>query len=53
VELALERYDQALLGQDLLSNDFVWDLAAEDWRNIAPGNTSTHDEFFDENCLPT
>ena len=28
------------------------DLAAEDRRHIAPGTTSNHDEFYDENGLP-
>jgi antitoxin VapB len=31
--------------------DAVWDLAAEDQRNILPGNTSALDEFYGENSL--
>jgi len=53
VEQALERYDQELRNDKIRSPmDAVWDLAAEDRRNIAPGVTSVHDEFYDENGLP-
>lgn len=53
VELALERYDQELRGDNTrYPMDAVWDLAAEDLRNIAPGTTSNHDECYDENGLP-
>ena len=53
VELALERYDQELRNDKTrFPMDAVWDLAAEDLRNIAPGATSNHDEFYDENGLP-
>lgn len=53
VELALERYDQELRGQKTrYPMDAVWDLAAEDLDKIAPGATSNHDEFYDDNGLP-
>ena len=53
VELALERYDQELRADNIrYPMDAVWDLAAEDLRNIAPGTTSSHDDFYDENGLP-
>ena len=53
VEQALERYDQELRDDKIrYPMDAVWDLAAEDRRNIAPGATSSHDEFYDENGLP-
>ena len=53
VEQALERYDQELRNDKIRSPmDAVWDLAAEDRRNIASGVTSVHDEFYDENGLP-
>jgi antitoxin VapB len=54
VELALERYDQALLEDKIrYPMGAVWDPAAEDRRNILPGNTSALDEFYEENGLPT
>jgi len=53
VELALERYDQALREDKIrYPMDAVWDPAAEDRRSIPPGTTSAHDEFYDENGLP-
>lgn len=53
VEIALERYDRELRdGKTRYPMDAVWDLAAEDRRHIAPGTTSNHDEFYDENGLP-
>ncbi|MFS2154817.1 type II toxin-antitoxin system VapB family antitoxin [Rhizobium sp. Rhizsp42] len=53
VELALERYDQALREDKIrYPMDAVWDLAAKDRRNIPAGTTSAHDEFYDENGLP-
>lgn len=53
VEQALEHYDQELRDNKIRSPmDAVWDLAAEDRRNIARGVTSVHDEFYDENGLP-
>lgn len=53
VELALERYDQELRHDNTrYAMDAVWDLAAEDRRNISPATTSNHDEFYDENGLP-
>jgi hypothetical protein len=49
----LERYDRELRADNTrYPMDVVWDLAAEDLRNIAPGTTSNHDEFYDENGLP-
>lgn len=53
VELALERYDQELRQEKArYPMDAVWELAAEDRRNIPPGTTSNHDDFYDENGLP-
>nr|WP_325265989.1 type II toxin-antitoxin system VapB family antitoxin [uncultured Rhizobium sp.] len=53
VELALERYDQELRADNIrYPMDAVWDLADEDLRNIAPGTTSNHDDFYDKNGLP-
>lgn len=53
VELALERYERDLRDDKIrYPMDAVWDLAAEDRPNIAPGSTSNHDEFYDENGLP-
>jgi hypothetical protein len=53
VEIALERYEQDLSDHKVsYPMDAVWELAAEDRRNIPAGTTSNHDEFYDENGLP-
>jgi antitoxin VapB len=53
VQLALERDDRALREDKIrYPMEAVWDLAAEDRRNIPPGTTSAHNEFYDENGLP-
>jgi hypothetical protein len=53
VELALERYEQELREKSAKTPaDALWDLMAEGRRAVAPGTTSAHDDFYDENGLP-
>ena len=53
VEEALERYERELHAEKAAHPlDAVWALAAEGRRNVPPGTTSNHDDFYDEHGLP-